>query len=325
MSTDLPEMKYRTLGRSGVRVSVLSVGTGGRGRFGQTQGVGQDEITGFVRHALDVGINLFDTSPLYGDAESILGRALAGVDRSSYLLATKVPTTVDGTPEGEPVGAAAVRRYVESSLLDLGTDHLDFVQFHAVVASQYRRMTDELLPELFAARDEGLVRFIGITEIPRLDPGHETLTMALDDGNFDTFMVGYNLLRPTAERQLLPRAHDAGVGVIGMVAVRRALSDPLLLEERIADAKARGLIGAAALPDKEPLGWLLDDANVTSLPAAGYKYAIAHPAVATVLSGTTNRRHLDENVRAILGPPLSSGAMDRLRSVFGTFEEPIFE
>jgi len=82
------------------------------------------------------------------------------------------------------------------------------------------------------------------------------------------------------------------------------------------------LIPRDALPDDDPLGWLVKGA-VTSLPAAGYNYVAAHPAVGMALTGTSNIDHLEENVAAILGPPLPEADMARLRSVFGQIWEPL--
>ncbi|MDP6779911.1 MAG: aldo/keto reductase, partial [Candidatus Latescibacteria bacterium] len=70
------------------------------------------------------------------------------------------------------------------------------------------------------------------------------------------------------------------------------------------------------------LGWLVKG-HVESLPSAGYKYAAAHPAIGTVLTGTANVDHLEENVKAILGPPLPDADMARLRSIFGDVWEPL--
>jgi aryl-alcohol dehydrogenase-like predicted oxidoreductase len=148
------------------------------------------------------------------------------------------------------------------------------------------------------------------------------LPMALADGVFDTVMVSYNLLSPTAEHTVLPICLEKKVGVMCMVPVRRALSRPKLLMERISDAMERGLIPQDALPKEDPLGWLVKG-GVTSIPAAAYKYVVAHPAIGTVLTGTANIEHLEENVAAILGPPLPKGDIERLKSIFGQVQEPL--
>ena len=82
-------MLYRTLGRTGLRVSLLGIGTGGPSNFGQSTGVPEADIHRLVKRALDVGVNIFDTAAGYRDSEAILGRALKGVPRDGYYLATK--------------------------------------------------------------------------------------------------------------------------------------------------------------------------------------------------------------------------------------------
>ncbi|MDA0748949.1 MAG: hypothetical protein O2954_20720, partial [bacterium] len=84
----------------------------------------------------------------------------------------------------------------------------------------------------------------------------------------------------------------------------------------------RGVIAKDAVPDEDPLGWLIKG-DVKSLPAAGYKFAAAHPAMSTVLSRTAKIAHLEANVEAILGPPLPEEDMVRLKQVFGNVWEPL--
>ena len=84
-------MEHRRMGRTGLDVSVLSLGTGGARQLGQKAGMSQTEQTRFVRRALDLGVNFIDTSSDYGESEVILGKALKGVPRDSYYLCTKWP------------------------------------------------------------------------------------------------------------------------------------------------------------------------------------------------------------------------------------------
>ena len=311
-------MEYRILGRTGLKVSVVGIGTGGPTQAGQKTGVSQEDFTRLVRRGLDMGINFFDTAAAYGESETRLGLALAGVHRDAYVLATKFhPTKGDQVVAPEDVVAS-----VDRSLVQLKVDCVDVMQLHGVLPGMYREVMERLWPTMEKLKAQGKFRFVGITENYRDDSRHEMLPMALSDGVFDTAMVGYNLLSPTPEHEVLPLCLEKNVGVICMVAVRRALSRPDILKENIADAKARGLIAPDALPEDDPLGWLVKGA-VTSAPAAGYKYVKAHPAIHTVLSGTANVAHLEQNVKAMLGPPLPEADMARLRAVFGQVWEPL--
>ncbi|MDE2997877.1 MAG: aldo/keto reductase [Gemmatimonadota bacterium] len=311
-------MKYRTLGRTGLRVSVLGIGTGGPSQFGQNSGVSETDVSRMVRRALALGVNFFDTAAGYGESEAILGRALTGVPREDYVLATKVQVARDdwtATPEDVVVT-------VERSLERLRVDVIDIMQFHGVKPEDYARTIEIFLPVMARLQEQGKFRFLGVSETYSLDFRHEMFPMALADDHFDTAMVGYNMISPTAERSVLPMCREKNVGVICMVAVRRALSRPDVLAERIAYAKEKGLIERESLPDVDPLGWLVKG-HVTSLPSAAYKYVASHPAMGTVLTGTANIDHLEANVKAILGPPLPDEDVARLRDIFGAVWEPL--
>lgn len=313
-------MRYRPLGRTGERASVLSLGTGGPSRLGQTRNASFAQSQRLISFALDSGINLVDTSPRYLHSESILGRCLTGRPRDQYLLSTKVPVREDG----ELVRAASVRTSLEASLRALRTDYVDVLHLHGVLPEEYPYAREELVPVLATLRDEGLTRFIGITEIPRRDTRHVMLQAALADEAFDIVMVGYNLLSPVARATVLPTARRLGVGVIAMIPVRRSLVQPELLEQRIREAKTGGLIPVDALPNTGPLDWLVDEGSATSLAAAGYKFSIDDPGVSTVLTGTGDIDHLAENLRAVLGPPIRADHRERLAAIFGDVDEPLF-
>lgn len=313
-------MEYRILGRTGLKVSVMGIGGGGPTQMGQKTGVGQDGVNALVKRALELGINFFDTAAAYGESEVILGEALKDVPREDFVLATKFHPAAGG--KGDVVRPEDVVASVEKSLKRLQVDYVDIMQFHGVRPHQYREAMEKLWPTVEKLKEQGKFRFVGITETYGDDHKHEMLPDAIKDDVFDTAMVGYNMISPTPELEVLPLCEKHNVGVICMVAVRRALSRPEYLVEQIADAKKRGLIAEDALPNDDPLGWLIKG-DVSSLPAAGYKYVKAHSAIGTVLSGTANITHLEENVKAILGTPLTEEDMSRLRSVFGDVWEPL--
>ncbi len=312
-------MKYRTLGRTGLRVSIMGIGGGGPTQLGQKTGVDQAGVNRLIHRALDLGINFFDTAAAYGESETILGNALRGVPRDDYILATKFHAH---RGNGDLVEPGDVVDSIARSLKRLQVDCVDVMQWHGVRPHQYRDAIARLWPAVEKLKDQGKFRFIGVSETYAEDPKHEMFSLALSDDLFDTAMVGYNLLSPTPEHAVLPKCRELNVGVICMVAVRRALARPDVLKARVAYAKAKGLIAQDALKDEDPLGWLVKG-DVTSLPAAGYKYVNAHPAMGVVLSGTANIDHLEENVNAILGPPLPDEDMARLRSIFGNVWEPL--
>jgi L-galactose dehydrogenase len=313
-------MEYRRFGRTGLQVSVLGLGTGGPSQLGQGSGVAEADAQRVVRRALDLGINLIDTAADYRQSEAILGRALQGVPRDAYVLCTKfnplrnrtTQRSGDEALKTEPELAESLER----SLQRLQIDAVDVFQLHGVPPDWYDRVRDRFVPAARRLQQQGKFRFLGLTETFALDDQHETLARGLADDLYDTMMVGYNLLTPLPEAHVLPEARRRDVGILVMCAVRRAIARPEKLEALIADLKARGELPAAALPDQNPLGWLVRD-GVDSVVAAAYKYAAGHSGVSCVLTGTANAHHLEQNAAAVLGPPLPAADRQRLAALFG--------
>jgi aryl-alcohol dehydrogenase-like predicted oxidoreductase len=312
-------MRFRKLGRTGLDVSLVSLGTGGPSVLGQSTGLPEEASHRLVRRALDLGINLIDSAAGYRESEVILGKALQGVPRERYILATKFSPLQGNESKTDPEEAA---RSLERSLQRLRMDYVDVFQFHGVTPGTYRRVIDTFYPVVARLRDEGKTRFVGITERFFNDPRHEMLPMALAEDLFDTIMLKYGILNQRAEQEVFAMARARDVGILNMAAVRVKLSVPGQLEELVADWKARGLLAADVLSAKDPLGFLVHG-DVDSVVSAGYKFAAEPKAVSTVLSGTANIAHLETNVRALLGSPLPPADSDRLRGLFGHIAEGV--
>lgn len=314
-------MQYRRLGRTGLDVSVLSLGTGGPSRMGQARGATDVEIVGFVKSALDLGINFIDTAPEYDHGESLLGRALRGTARESYALASKFRADRDGHQVSSP---AELRASVTASLDRLGVESIDLLQFHGVTTETYRPVVDTLYGTMEEMRTEGKVRFLGITEKPANDPDHQMLSVALDDDLFDTIMVGYSVVNQTAEASVIPRARSGDVGVIGMVAVRRVDSWRDHVETMASGGQLPAELMEAQPRGRDVMERLLGS-HGGSLVSTGYKFVLRHPDVSTVLTGSSQLGHLEENIKAAVGPMLPEAVMERIRSVFGSVPVPLAE
>ena len=145
-------MLYRTLGRIGLQVSIAGLGTGGPSRLGQNTGRTGVESHQIVRTALDLGINLFDTSPGYGRSEQLLGQALRGIPRDRYVLATKF-----GPYEGKAIKAdtQALLQQLERSLRLLGVDYVDLLQYHGLIPKVYREVIDRFHSIALRAQEAG--------------------------------------------------------------------------------------------------------------------------------------------------------------------------
>lgn len=312
-------MQYRVLGRTGLRVSLLSLGTGGPSNFGQRTGLGFEEQRRLVHAALDLGINFFDTAAAYRDSEELLGRALAGVPRDRYLLATKCSPFLR-EEDGAVIEAEEVVRQCERSLRRLRTEVIDVYQLHGVVPWRYAQVVEKLYPALERLRAEGKVRFLGLSELFFSDPAHEMLRVAVPSGLWDSVMLKYGILNQAAAREVLPLCQQHQVGVLNMAPVRVKLTRPDELRALLDEWTERGLLPPGALPGEDPLGWLVQG-STDSVISAGYKFAAAHPAITTVLTGTSSIEHLKANVAAVLGEPLPAEHMRRLQHLFGDLAE----
>ena len=335
----MAQMVYRPLGRTGLDISAASLGTGGQSRLGRATHGDRAESAAVVRRALELGINYIDTAFNYADTEELLGEALAGVPRGEYLLGTKAESV---TAEGV-VAPEAVIASCERSLLRLRTDYVDLFQLHNVPPDAYEVVAERLCPAAARLKEQGKVRFVGLTERQEGrsasirsaaqpppagnparpgDPSHQMLVRALDDPLWDTIGLKYGILNQSAERQVLPKAKERNVGVLNMSAVRIMLARPDQLEVLFAEWKERGLVPKDSLPAKDPLGFLVHGATKSVL-AAGYKFAIGHDAVSSVVVGTGSVAHLEENVAAIVEPGLPAEDAARLRELFGAIAEGV--
>ena len=158
-------MQSVILGRTGCAVSVMGLGCGGHSRLGLTTGKTEAEAVAVVREALALGINFIDTAEAY-KTEGVVGKALAGTSRDSVVLSTKV------SPRREEHLATAteIKERAEGCLQRLRTDHVDILHLHGVAAAECDYARSELVPALLELRDEGKIRFLGITEAFASDP-----------------------------------------------------------------------------------------------------------------------------------------------------------
>ncbi len=304
-------MDQVTLGRTGLRVGVMGLGSGGHSRLGQSQGKSEAESIAVVRRALELGVNLIDTAEAY-KTEPIVGKALAGVPRDSYVLSTKKGPRVGD----KMISAADYRAGVEACLQRLGHEYVDIFHVHGVHAHEYDHVRNELVPVLLQMRDEGKIRWLGITENFSSDSTHKTLIAALKDKVWDVMMVGFNLLNHSARHTVFPETQAQGIGTLCMFAVRRALSRPDALKEVIDQLAANGEIDLTGYNKDAPLDFLTAPGVASSLTEAAYRFCRYEPGMDVVLSGTGSIAHLEDNARALNLPPLPQDALDRVNKLF---------
>jgi L-galactose dehydrogenase len=312
-------MQYRTLGRTGWRVSILGLGSGGASLLGQRYELPASESERLVRHALDAGVNMIDTAPGYGNSEAILGQALKGVPRDQYFLSTKFQPHATGDTLHT---AAELRASLEHSLEALQTDCVDLFYLHGIGPQPYKAVSERYLPELNKAKQQGLIRSIGVTERYQSDHAHAMALEAIGDGDYDVIMVGLNVMSPAAVMSVLPLAGERNVGIVVMCAVRSVLVKPTAVEAYVRQWQEEGLLEPGLVEPQAALDWLIDE-QAPTISAAAYKFAAQHPAVGSVLTGTANLEHFDANIQAILGAPLAEDKYQRVLDVFGPVQRNV--
>src|SRR4051812_36990599 len=200
-------MRFRPLGRTGLELSWLSFGASSLGA--EFRAIDLGEATRSVRVALDLGMNFIDTSPFYGRgmSECLLGVALRDVPRDQYLLGTKL-----GRYDRAHFDFSA-RRVVESvdvSLHRMGVDHLDILLCHDIEFVEMSQIVEETLPALRKLKEQGKVRFIGISGYPM-----NIFLYVLDRTDLDV-ILSYNryTLQNTMLADLVPYLQGKGVGIM---------------------------------------------------------------------------------------------------------------
>lgn len=304
-------MHYRTLGRTGIRVSPFALGAMMFSSFGNGD---QTEVNRMVARALDAGINFIDTADAYGESEEILGEALKG-RRDDVVLASKFARPIGDDPNHQGGSRRWIITAVENSLRRLNTDHLDLYQMHR---PDPETDIDETLSALTDLVRSGKVRAIGSSDMPASDIV-EAQWVAERRGleRFRTEQPHYSLLDRSIEREVLPVAQRYGMGTViwsplasGMLTgrVRRGQDTDLrrtrlfaaLRDERRIDAveKFIPLAADAGLP-------------LTHLALA---FVIAHPGVTSALIGPRTMEQLDD-LLAAAEVRLSDEILDRIDEI----------
>jgi aryl-alcohol dehydrogenase-like predicted oxidoreductase len=305
-------MQYTTLGKTGLRVSVAGLGTGGFSRMGLKSGKTEAESARLILDAFDLGINFIDTAPPYG-TEGVVGLALKSIPRDEVVVATKSTVRRNGewwTPE-------RVVESLDNSLRLLGTDYVDVFNLHGVEPQMYDHALNTLAPVLLKEKERGKIRHIGLTENPIVDHTNAALKRALHDPVWEVFMVGFHMMHQGARSNVFPLTRQNGIGTLIMFAVRSIFADPPRVAREMKELAAKGLVEKWLGETADPLGFLVHDGGAASMIDAAYRFARHEPGVDVVLFGTGDTNHLRTNVASLLKPPLPDADQAKLTALFG--------
>ena len=287
----LQPLPTKTLGRTGLEVTNLGYGAMEVRGAPRARHTTEKQSEVILNAVLDAGINFVDTSNDYGLSEERIGKYISH-RRSEFHLATKCGCPPGADPGGHIWTRENLFRGLHESLERLNTDHVDVMQLHGPTVVECRQ--GELLRALEDMRAQGKVRWLGVsTRLPHL-------TTYLDWGLFDVFQIPYSALEREHEGWTTLAA-AAGIGTI------------------IRGGVAKGAPGMGI--GQEEVWQKFDEANLDELREAGesrtsfmLRFTLTHPGVNTIIVGTLNPAHLNENVGAVLKGPLSPDVYDEAKS-----------
>ncbi|APX25914.1 MAG: aldo/keto reductase [Rhodobacteraceae bacterium] len=317
-------MRYNTLGRSGLKVSAIAMGTftfGGEGNFAMVGNQGVDEARSLFDCALDHGVNLIDTANMYstGTAEEIVGEALAG-RRDRVLISSKARMAIGDGPNDEGASRWHLIRECERSLKRLRTDHIDIYHIHEWDG---QTPVEETMEALHTLQQQGKIRYAGCSNYTAWQL-MKSLMASEKPGRarFVTQQIHYTLEAREAEYELLPASVDQGVGVTvwsplaaGLLSGKHTRDTPVAPDSR----QARGWT-EPPIRDQERLWRIVDVLNdiaaVHEVEAAQIALAwlLTRPAVASLVVGGSSVAQFERNFRA-LDVVLSEAELQRLDEV----------
>ncbi|HXJ59333.1 MAG TPA: aldo/keto reductase [Verrucomicrobiae bacterium] len=294
-------METRCLGRTGLRVPILSFGASSLGQ--EFRPVALAEALESVRVALDCGLNFIDTSPFYGRgmSEVLLGIALRGVPRDSYTLCTKL-----GRYDLAHFDFSA-RRATESvdvSLHRLGTDHVDIMLCHDIEFVEMQQIVDETLPALRRAQQAGKVRFIGVSGYPI-----KIFKFILEQTELDCVLSynQYTLQNTRYAEELVPYLKAKGVGALNAGPFSARLLTNALLPKWLKEPEQ---VKAAARRAAD-----LCAQRGVDIAQLALQFSCANPDITTTIAGSAN----PANIRSWskwLQEPLDATLLEEVRRIF---------
>jgi len=319
----MPEIEYRNLGRSGLRVSTIGLGCNNFGRTG-TASETQEGTNAVIHAAIDAGVTLFDTADIYGSerglSETLMGNALKG-RRGEIVLATKFGMDMAGT-NGPDWGARGSRRYVrlavEASLTRLQTDWIDLYQLHQPDPLTPIEETLAALDELIA---EGKVRYIGHSNLAGWQIAEaEYLARVQGHAKFISSQNEYSLLVREAEKEVLPAVNEYGLGFLPFFPLYNGLftgkftRDGGPKDSRIMMIRSH-LVDTAPWDIIERYRAFCDERGATMLEVT-LAWLLAQPGLTSVIAGATKPEQIVQNAGAATAWTASEADVAEISAMF---------
>ena len=311
-------MKYRILGKTGIRVSEIGFGSWAIGSNWGTQHV-SDSIEALEK-SIDLGLNFIDTALGYGNgkSEQIIAEVLKE-RREEVTVATKIPPA-DGVWPPSPYCDAEerysenyIRKMVDTCRRNLDTDCIDILQLHTWTRAWNRN--PKPIETLHKLKAEGIIKHIGISS-----PEHDqnSLIYLMKEGYLDTVQVIYNIFEQEPAAELLPVALDSNVGVIVRVAFDEGIltgkyrSKNLFSKDDFRSKYFEGDRLPRAVKRVEKIKDTIIDSGL-NMPQAALKFVLDHPAVSTVITGIRNEDQAAQNIEVSDLPSMRPELVNKLQ------------
>ncbi|MDX2044835.1 MAG: aldo/keto reductase [Acidobacteriota bacterium] len=312
-------MNYRTLGRTGIRVSEVGYGAWGIGGV-QWTGGDDDEARRALNLAIDRGLNFIDTALAYGrgHSERLVGE-VARARSEQVFIATKIPPKnlqwpAQAVALEEAFPADYIVECTERSLRNLGVDAIDLQQFHVWHDNWVERT--EWIEAIAKLREQGKIRHTGIS-INDYQPAN--VIKALRTGQIDAVQVIYNIFEQAPNDALYPVCQELNIGVLARVpfdegGLTGAITpDTVFPEDDFRSWFFRGDRKQKVFDRVEKLKALLG-AEAASLPELALRFTLSHPAVSTVIPGMRSTKHVESNIACSDGRKLSREMLEQLKT-----------
>jgi len=313
-------MLYRKLGRTGLNISEIGFGAWAIGESWWGTQKERDSINA-LHKALDLGVNFIDTAQGYGEGKSerIIAQVLKDRKEKIYV-ATKTPPAPGPWPPSpycdmnERYSEAYIRKNIEDRLRNLNTDCIDVLQFHTWTRAWNK--DPRPLDILKKLQDEGKIKYIGLST-PEQD--QNSVIELMRRGYLDTVQVIYNIFTQEPAAELLPVALENNVGIIVRVVFDEGVLTGKYKKEDVfpqGDFRRNYFAGdrlERAVARVEKIKADIEDSDFT-LPQAAVKFALAHPAVSTVITGIRNVNQAEMNTAVSDLPDLPEEVMLKLRT-----------
>jgi aryl-alcohol dehydrogenase-like predicted oxidoreductase len=302
-------MRYRQLGRTGLFVSEICLGTmtfGGSGRWAAIGGLDQGPAEALVGRALEAGVNFIDTADVYSEglSEQILGKALVslGVKRSSVVIATKLNGETGPGPNDRGSSRGHIMDAVKASLDRLQLDHIDLYQIHGTDPCTPVEETVRALDDLVR---EGLVRYVGVSNWQAWRM-MKALGVAEHRGwaRFETVQAYYSIAGRELEREITPLVQDQGMGVLVWSPLAGGLLSGKYDREGVGPQGSRRVSFDFPPVNRERAFACVDamrevgEAHGVSVARVALAYVLAKPFVTAVIIGAKGAEQLNDNLAA---------------------------